>query len=286
MMRVIHLLFCVLLPIALVVYLEQPAAKQTEGFEQILGHIFGTRYRIVFPHGPNITQVQKAIYHELQHIDAMASTWKSDSELMRYNRTVDKASFSLSPELAYLLDRSQEITQWTNGAFNIRYNPKQIDLSAIAKGYAVDRLCEILRNQFTVTSCLVDIGGEIKVCGPGPRGPHWRVGIYVPGDVNKSVPSPTLSLRDASIATSGTTFKGRHLIDPHTGKSVTNTLLTASVIHPSNTTADALATALFVMGPEQGLSWAKQHHIHALFVLTDGNIIEHCPQNYENRKSN
>lgn len=122
---------------------------------------------------------------------------------------------------------------------------------------------------------MVDIGGEVKVRGPGPKGDAWSIGVYVPtGFGQKGLKLPKIRLRDSSIATSGNTFKAGHLIDPVSKKSARTGLLSVSVVHPSNATADAFATALFVMGPDQGLKWAEAHQVRALFVLSDGSIRE------------
>ena len=86
-----------------------------------------------------------------------------------------------------------------------------------------------------------------------------------------------LQLRDTSVATSGTYFKGGHILDPATGEAVVNDLVSASVVHPSNTIADALATALFVMGPEQGLAWARTHSVWVIYLRDDGTRLEYKP---------
>lgn len=253
-------------------------------FHQVAGSIFGTHYRVTYQGKLLPEQVQAVIRRELERIDWIASTWKPESELMRYNRATDKQAFDLSPELAFLLRRSEEIRQWTGGAFDIGFAGGQLDLSGIAKGYAVDRISELLGEQFGITSSLVDIGGEIKVCGPGPKGDSWRVGIYAPSTGGQPAPkTPALLLRDTSIATSGTTFRGHHLIDPASGEPANPPLLCVSVIHPSNTTADALATALFVMGPEKGIEWAEQHQVRVLYLMLDGTLREHRPSHAASR---
>lgn len=251
---------------------------------QIEGEIFGTHYRITYQGDQTLYEVQRTVQKELERIDWIASSWKPESELMLYNRAEDKQAFELSPELEWLLLRSAKIKQWTGGAFDIYYDGKQADLSGIAKGYAVDRIDQLLAEQFGIESCLVDIGGEIKVRGPGPKAAHWKVGIYLPAPSNpKGIETPTLNLRDTSIATSGTTFKGHHLINPKTGEAPGDSVLSVSVIHPSNTTADALATALYIMGADQGLAWAREHKIHAIYLLEDGTLREQRPDQATNK---
>ena len=248
------------------------------GYASIDGEAFATHYRITYFDGLDAGPgtVQHAVEAELQRIDAMASTWRDDSELMRYNRAEDPSRFELSPELAELIQQARQIEAQTGGAFSLRPDGGGIDLSGIAKGYAVDRVVDLLQNKFGVMECLVDIGGEVRAVGNGPKGDGWRVGLYVPTDA-AGIDAPVLQLRDNSVATSGAYFKGDHILDPATGEPVENALLSASVIHPSNATADALATALVVMGPERGMKWAEDNSMHVIFLLKDGTRLEHEP---------
>lgn len=247
------------------------------GETHLAGEAFATHYRITYADGLDADTVQRAVDAELQRIDAMASTWRDDSELMRYNRADDPALFELSPELAGLIDQARQLEAQTGGAFSLRPDGEGIDLSGIAKGYAVDRVVDLMQTKFGVTECLVDIGGEVRAVGNGPKGDGWRVGLYVPTDT-ADIDAPVLRLRDTSVATSGAYFKADHILDPATAEPVANELLSASVIHSSNTIADALATALYVMGPERGMAWAKHNAIHAIFLLKDGTRLEHEPE--------
>lgn len=248
-------------------------------FTSVEAEAFATHVRITY-HGPaDKAEVLRAVEAELQHIDALASTWRDDSELMRYNRAEDPESFDLSPELSDLIEQAKAIETQTGGAFTLRPDGSSIDLSGIAKGYAVDRVVELLQNEFGIKHCLVDIGGEVRALGNGPKGDGWRVGIYAPQAMpDSAAQQPQLELRDTSVATSGDYFKGDHIIDPATGKPVANDLISVSVIHPSNTTADALATAMYVMGHERGLAWAKDNTIHVIYLLKDGTQREHVPE--------
>jgi thiamine biosynthesis lipoprotein len=250
---------------------------------RIAGEAFATQYRVTYFGSAGSEAVKQAIDDELQRIDAMASTWRSDSELMRYNRADKPEAFDLSAELSALLQQGEAIERDTDRAFSLRPDGREIDLSAIAKGYAVDRVVQRLEDEFAITRCMVDIGGEIYVRGAGPSGPTWRVGVFTP--VSTSDASPiTLGLRDAAVATSGTSFKGDHLIDPATGQPAKNDLVSATVVHADATTADALATAMFVMGVERGLAWAKRHGVRVIFLLDDGTRREHDPKPAAERK--
>ncbi|MEE8340864.1 MAG: FAD:protein FMN transferase [Candidatus Neomarinimicrobiota bacterium] len=135
----------------------------------------------------------------------------------------------------------------------------KIDLNAIAKGYGVDAVFELLRD-FGYTDILVEIGGEVRCTGYNDEGNHWKIGInkpilnITPGTEYQTV----ISLDNAALATSGDyqnyfEYKGNlysHTIDPVTGYPTQNHVASASVTAPNCMTADALATALMVMGKE------------------------------------
>lgn len=151
-----------------------------------------------------------------------------------------------------------------------------IDLSGIAKGYAVDAVVALLQSQ-RLTNCLVQIGGETRACGVNPAGASWRVGIATPAAHARTL-ERVVELRDQALATSGDyrnhrVVDGRrigHLFDPRTGQPVTNDAASVSVLAGSCMTADALATALCVLGTERGLAVAEARGAAGLFLLRDG----------------
>jgi thiamine biosynthesis lipoprotein len=249
-------------------------------YEKLKGEIFSTHYQVTYqPHAAlqlNPVEIQSAIDKELNRIDWIASSWKKESELSRYNQAANKEGFQISSDLKWLIERSREIEQLTGGAFSIEQDKGNLDLSGIAKGYAVDRIAEYLAEDLGIDSFLVDIGGEIKAKGINPKGEAWSVGIFIPPG-HDAIKSPRVRLKDSSIATSGRYFKGSHITDPETGTVVANSLISVSIINASNTTADALATALYVMGSKKGLIWARDHQINAIFILEDGTILKSQP---------
>jgi thiamine biosynthesis lipoprotein len=151
-----------------------------------------------------------------------------------------------------------------------------VDLSALGKGYAIDMIAEHFQ-RLGIRRCLIEFGGELRACGLGPGGRPWRVGIERPGGAITSW-EPVLELADAAVATSGDAhnvfeWRGRrfgHVIDPRSGWPVEHQLTSVSVVASTAMTADALATALFVLGPEQGRLDAEREGLAALFVLRDG----------------
>ncbi|NOX56137.1 MAG: FAD:protein FMN transferase [Planctomycetes bacterium] len=147
-----------------------------------------------------------------------------------------------------------------------------IDLSAIAKGYAVDQVAEYLESA-GVSGYLVEIGGETRTRGTKADGQPWRVGIEQP-DATRIAVLRVIELRDGAVATSGDyrnffVHAGKrysHEIDPRTGRPIEFRLALVSVVHRSCMTADALATAIMVMGPDEGYNFAIDEGLAVLMV--------------------
>ncbi len=154
-----------------------------------------------------------------------------------------------------------------------------IDLSGIAKGYAVDAVDAALAAAGWERT-MVDVGGEVRTRGLTAFGRRWRVAIEQP---DGGVPaSPLLvSLVDGALATSGNYrnayFRGDtlvgHTIDPRTGRPIEHNGVSVSVMAADCMTADALATALMVMGPEEGLAWATDRDVAAVFMARDNDTL-------------
>jgi len=149
----------------------------------------------------------------------------------------------------------------------------RIDLSAIAKGYAADRVSAVLA-QKGLPSHMVEVGGEVCARGINGSGQVWRIGIERPTAAGRSVQF-VVPLADHSLATSGDyrNFVERdgvrisHTIDPRTGRPISHNLASVSVIHASCMTADGLATALSVLGPDEGFELAERQDIPAYFLV-------------------
>lgn len=151
-----------------------------------------------------------------------------------------------------------------------------LDLSGIAKGYAVDRIAGYLETR-GIGDYLVEIGGEVRARGVNGAGETWRVGIERP-EADRRAIFRVIELQGTAMATSGDyrnyyMHGGRrysHTIDPRTGRPVTHNLSSVTVLDGSAMTADALATALLVMGPEAGPRYAEKAGLPALFILDEG----------------
>jgi thiamine biosynthesis lipoprotein len=168
----------------------------------------------------------------------------------------------------------------STGAIRKTRSHTQVDLSAIAKGYGVDRVAMIL-DRHRVDDYLVEIGGEFRAKGTTAAGRPWRVGIEKPIEAQQSV-GEIVVLDNRAIATSGTTkdffeHGGRHYshsIDPRTGRPVEHPPLAVSVVADTTMEADGWATALLVLGLEQGYSLAQARGIAALLVSASGDSFD------------
>ncbi|HSW45551.1 MAG TPA: FAD:protein FMN transferase [Phycisphaerae bacterium] len=146
------------------------------------------------------------------------------------------------------------------------------DLSAIAKGYAVDRVAGFL-DQVGITDYMIEVGGEVRVRGFNAEGKPWRIGLEKPADQGRAI-HRVLGLSDKAIASSGDYrnyymaggVRISHIIDPRTGRSVSHNLALVSIIADDCETADALATAFMVLGPVDAYNLAEQNGVAALFL--------------------
>ncbi len=252
------------------------------------------------------------------------STYIPDSEISRFNQGDSVLSFE-SDFFYPVLQKSQEVYQATNGAFDptvgplvrawgfgereiteipsdetvdslqkligfdqIQFDQKQVrkaqaqmrlDFSAIAKGYAVDRVAQLLTSK-GIQNYLVEIGQEVVCKGKNARGETWVIGIVNPRyqDSGENPTQAAVQLEDRAIATSGNYEnyyikdgkKYAHTIDPKTGYPVEHALLSASVFAPDCMTADAYATAFMVMGTEKAKATAqKQTDLDVLLIYSD-----------------
>ncbi len=158
-----------------------------------------------------------------------------------------------------------------------------VDLSAIAKGYAVDQLADHL-DSLGIQHYLVDIGGELRTAGMNAEGQRWRIAIEKPVPAQRAV-QRMVDISDIGVATSGSyrnffQLQGQqfsHTIDPQTGWPVKHRLVSVTVLHARAMEADAWATTLMVLGVEKALKLAEQEDL-AVFLLEDSDtgVVEHA----------
>lgn len=154
----------------------------------------------------------------------------------------------------------------------IRRGDVTLDLSAVAKGFIVDRVAAELV-AMGATDFMVEIGGEVWVNGRRADGAPWRIAVEVPraeGGVER-----VLEVADIGLATSGDYrnyferdgVRYSHTIDPRTGKPVVHRLASVTVLATTTAEADAIATALMVMGPDEGARWSAANELAVLLLV-------------------
>ena len=321
-----------------IVYAERECAGKTMGTSYIV--------KVAqFPETGDWQKVADEIQARLDALDKMMSTYRSDSDVCRFNASTSTEDwFSVSKETAQVVHAALEISQLSEGAFDITVAPLvrhwgfgaggrprlsgtfeelqseaarlkehtgyeklfvrldppalkkaipelTIDLSAIAKGFAVDCVAELL-DSHKMTDYLIEVGGEVRGKGKKNKEKDWFVGIEKPTE-HYSGNQQEFPLKDQSLATSGSYLQYReiggrrvsHLIDPRTGLPAqagngVSEIVSAAVLAPNCTQADAWATVAFVLGEQKGLELANQHKVAVLFLLQTGDGIREVSSGY------
>lgn len=164
-----------------------------------------------------------------------------------------------------------------NEALSASSQGAYLDFGAIAKGYCADKISWLLRNE-GVESAVLSLGGNVALIGAKPDGTPWTVGIQNPFDAGLYA---TIRVRDTMVVTSGDYVRyfeenGKryhHIINPYTGYPADTDLTSVTVISNSGATADALSTALFVMGKDKAIEYWQTHGDFELVLITkDGTI--------------
>jgi thiamine biosynthesis lipoprotein len=173
------------------------------------------------------------------------------------------------------LDRARRSLYQPGGAM--------LDLSSVAKGHAVDRLALRLE-ALGVRHYLVEAGGELRGAGVKADGQPWWVELEgVPDAIGAPIPQSVVALHGLAVATSGdyrryfhhAQRRVSHTLDPRSGYPIANDVASVTVLAPTCMAADALSTALTVMGVEAGLAYAEARGLAARFLLRrDGGLME------------
>jgi thiamine biosynthesis lipoprotein len=195
----------------------------------------------------------------------------SDSELSALRRG-ELAEKDASPQLGEVLDLARRARSASGGAFDVTDRDGLIDTDGVVKGWASERAATLVASHGVTGLCL-NVGGDVAVRGEPELGRPWSVAVRHPTDPQQV--AAVVHLRDGAVATSGTSERGAHLWDGRTRLSVTHPLGSVTVVASTLTTADILATAAFVLGPE-GVGWALQHGATwALALAADGTVVAH-----------
>ena len=306
------------------------SAQNVERLE-ISGQTMGVvDYSVIAFGNPNsVEDLKAAVHDELESVNQSMSTYIADSEISKFNDSESLDWFPVSDATAQVVNRAQQISQLTDGAFDITVQPLvalwhfskdksaprkipsaekistalkeigyqklsvrlsppalkksipklQIDLSAIAKGYAVDRVAVKLQT-LKIDNFLVEVGGEIRAAGQKANNQPWKVGIEKPL-IQSREPYQVIELKNQSLASSGDyrnffEVDGKrysHTIDPRPGYPVSHSVTATSVISPDCMTADAMATALMVLGEQEGVEVAVKADVEALILIKQTNGI-------------
>lgn len=247
----------------------------------------------------------EAALAEVGRIEAACSTWRPESAWSRLNAAEGRA-VSLDGEWIDLLEAAKRWTSRTEGAFDPCLRPLMeawdirgrgrvpgpreralalresgagrlildreagtarldgghsgVEEGGFVKGYALDRALAAALGAGSGEGWL-DFGGQVLVSG------QREVPVAQPGQRGRIALS--IRLRNASLATSGTSERGRHILDPRTGRPCP-AWGSVSVVAPTGFEADVLSTALYVMGPVKGLAWAQARGLAACFLYTHG----------------
>ena len=228
------------------------------------GEIYGTTYSIKIAENKSYSFLDAQIKAELNRIDYVFSTYKPTSEISLIN---DDPSRVWSDEFRNLFNLSNEISDLSEGAFSPN-DANGFDFSAIGKGYAIDKIAELMEKN-GVNNYFIEIGGEIRAKGL-KFSEEWIFGIERPSDSKKSpyiafnVPS-----KGISIATSGEYREPNHIW----GKGPRD-LISVTVASSDAASADAWATALYVLGKEKGLDVAEKNNLEVFFITNNGDSIQ------------
>jgi FAD:protein FMN transferase len=204
-----------------------------------------------------------AAFAHLRRVDATFSTYVAETEISRLEAgTLELADASRA--VRTVLARCAELKRRTGGWFDVRATGR-LDPSGFVKGWAVEGAAAILAAGGARDYC-VHAGGDVRV----GAGRAWRVGVQHP--IVRDRVAAVLGARDLGVATSGAYERGRHIVDPHSGRPP-HGVLSVTVVAPDLGVADAYATAAFAMGLD-GPEWtATLSDCEALTILADGRVL-------------
>ena len=184
----------------------------------------------------------------------------------------------LLQEAAEHTDISKLIIDRENGTVYLADKKMRLDVGAIAKGYALQRVADEAKEK-GIRSMIISVGGNVVAIGTKPRDEKWSVGIQNLYDEEGEV-TPSVKLKDRSLVSSGDYerffvadgVRYGHIIDPKTLMPPTK-YRQVSVLAKDSGEGDVLSTALFILDIEEGKKLLRQYHAEAVWILADGRII-------------
>ena len=323
--RIWQVLFLLLLVVGTVIILKkQPPYRTNEGL------VFGTVYKITYQHADDLHPDIKEALAEVDNALSPYNPNSIITRINHNRDTILNAHFTHVFHLAQQVSAETEgafditvaplVNAWgfgfknstsiapnvidsicqfvgyrkikeENGKIVKNDERTMLDCSAIAKGYGVDVVAQVLEKK-GVQHYMVDVGGEVVLKGKNPRMKTWRIGINKPVEDSLSINQELqtiLEISNIGMATSGNYRKfyykdGKryaHTIDPRIGTPVQHSILSATVIAKDCTTADAYATAFMVMGLDKAMEFCKAHPELDAYFICDGEgesyEIHHTP---------
>jgi thiamine biosynthesis lipoprotein len=255
-------------------------------------YVMGTPARIKVQ-GRNSPYLAWRAMWEIRKIDRLFSRYQPESEVSRINQLAGKAPLEVSPETLECLRIAQKINDISSGAFDITlgyphffvlnvqkrkaYLKREgitIDLGGIGKGYAAEAARRLLLKK-GAKSAMIDMRSSIAVFGKR----DWEIGIQHPRDEDKLLGSVILG-DGQSLATSGDYERGEHIIDARI-RVPAKGCQSVTVVGRNAAVTDAIATAVFVLGPVQGIQFIEsQPGIEGMIVDRDGKIIQSSGFNF------
>lgn len=265
----------------------------------------GTELRLQLEGKGDLSRASEAALAEAARIEGACSTWDPASSWSRLNAAGGRP-VALEPEWLALLGEMKTWQTRTEGAFDpallalvrawglreggrtpeggilaearraagahlleldpitgtarLAHPAAGVEEGGFLKGYALDRM----RHAVGSATGLLDFGGQLLAWGRS-------IPVSVADPLDRQRPRLSFRLHDASLSGSGTSERGRHILDPRSGNPSPSWGSTA-VVDPKALTADVLSTALYVLGPDAGLAWAERHGVAAAFLLNDGGL--------------
>lgn len=231
-----------------------PDVPKAAFVEQVMGLPVSIHVRGPLARSDAARSVAHDAFAWLRRVDELFSTYRPDSEISR----IDAGHLSATdadPNVREVLRLAERAEELTGGLFCVhlprRDGSRHLDPSGIVKGWAAERALRIVERLEGHDVCL-NAGGDVAV-GTAGGGPAWRVGVEQPGGGGVVA---VVERVGGAVATSGTSARGQHLVDPRTGAAADG-LASMTVVGPSLMWADVLATAAYVSGAE-GVRWVQR----------------------------
>ncbi len=271
--------------IVLIVALVVSYSKSIRSESTLRFRVMGTDVMITVRDKGAIDHINAA-YSSIRKVARLIDIYDPKSEVNIINALAGKSDVKVKDDTFNAIEQALFVSRLTKGAFDVtlkdfkkvKIDPFEkkvfvkdkdlkIDLGGMGKGFAVEQARQTLKNR-GVTEALIDMTSSIAAIG-GP----WRIGIKDPSSPKKIIETIVLNSGDA-LSTSGNYEQGEHIVDPKKGDKA-NTCQSVTVIAKDAGFADALSTALYVMGPQKALSLVRSlEGVRAIIITSSGKVIK------------